>query len=134
MEREASAARGTEADNGAEEYERLKQTTAKRLINSVERVDGVSPEEEEAQERGGRLALRGTKRKVERWFWIALFWFGVASAAIAFLALVALTILYFDEMWREGKIEGAVSGILAFIFGAAVTLAAEAMLHRKSHD
>jgi hypothetical protein len=116
---------------GGELYDNLKKTPAKRLTNSIEKVDGLTPEEEQAAERGGNLALRGTRRKVQRWWCYAYFGFGIAVGVLALVAVVVMVALYISWIYHEGKIESTIGGIIAFVLGSAVTLAVERFLPEK---
>jgi hypothetical protein len=113
-------------------YESVKAMPSKRLANGVEKVDGLSPEEEEMLERGGNLALRGTKRRVLRWSWYTGFGFGALLLLALCIAIIAMGAIYIYQLTESGKLGDAIGALLQFLFGAAVTLAAEFLIKKAS--
>ena len=77
-------------DDDGKLYDAVAQTSQKRLRNAVEKVDGLSPEDEQALERGGKLALRGTLRLIGR---LSLWVVFVLCTAIAIAVLSAIGFL-----------------------------------------
>ncbi len=53
-------------DQKGELFDSVADTKTPRLKNAVENVDGITADEEKDLERGGQLALRGTKRNIFR--------------------------------------------------------------------
>jgi hypothetical protein len=109
----------------------LKATSAKRLVKSIERVDDLTPEEEAALDRGGQQALRGTIRMVQRNAWKAAFWLGLLVAVLTVIGVGALVVIFVVKIYQEGKIEGIIGQILAFIFGSFATIAVEYLFKKK---
>jgi hypothetical protein len=103
----------------------LKSTPAKRLAKIVQRIDGLSPEEEEALERGDKLALRAKLRKLQGWSYHVIFCAGVVLTIGFVLSVFAMLGLYISKVNSEGKIEIVMRQILTFLAGVAVTLAIE---------
>src|SRR3546814_17483660 len=62
--------------SGPDLYGAVKGTSTPRLKNSVEKVDVLTPEEEEGMERGGEFVLRATKRRIKVVSMWVLFVFG----------------------------------------------------------
>lgn len=111
--------------DGRSLFAELKKTPARKLVNSIENVDGLSPEEEDAHERGGRLALRGEHRNLIRRLLRASYWAVIILSLVIGLALISLLTIYIIQIYREGKIEGIISSILSFIFGSVATIAVD---------
>ena len=122
-----------EAPPEGELYASLKAAPTKRLVNGIERVDGLSPEEGESLERGGLFALRGTKRRVLRWTWYAGFVLALLRAFAACIAVIVMVGIYINEISDSGKLDGVISAIMQFMFGAAATLAAEFLIKKASN-
>jgi hypothetical protein len=109
----------------------LKSTPSKRLAKVVQRIDALTPEDEEALERGDKFVLKAKLRKLQGWAYHVLFWAGVAVAVIFVLALCAMISLYIAKVNAEGKIESVMASILTFVAGIVVTLAVERFAKRK---
>src|SRR3546814_20989138 len=62
--------------SGPDLYGAVKGTSTPRLKNGVEKVDVLTPEEEEGMERGGEFVLRATKRRIKVVSMWVLFVFG----------------------------------------------------------
>ena len=110
-------------------YEEIKDASSRNLRNSVEKVDGITPEEEEALERGGRFALRGTMRRIGRWcLWVGFF-AGLVFVLGALAAIAYLTYSYVTGVVDSGRTEAVITAILSFVFGIVATLAVEFIWH-----
>lgn len=118
-------------------YDEVKQADPGRLFNGVERVEGLMPEAEEQLERGGNVALRGTKRRISRLCLWGLFVVGAVSVSAAVVAVIFLGYSYLNEVVAAGRTAEVFTALIAFIFGVASTIAVEFLWHlatRKSGD
>src|SRR3546814_10716102 len=91
-------------------YGAVKGTSTPRLKNGVEKVDVLTPEEEEGMERGGEFVLRATKRRIKVVSMWVLFVFGcivIGALGLAFLSLVGL---YVYGVVRTGTVTEAKIG------------------------
>lgn len=118
-------------------YNAVKGTSSTTLTNAVEKVDGITAEDEEALERGGKLALRGTKRRIARWsLWFVFFLCSAGSLAVV-VGVGYLAYAYVIQIVAQGEAGQTLSAIIGFVLGIATTLAVEFLWHLNTtpkHD
>ena len=119
-------------DQRGQLFEDFSGQSIPRLKNAVEKVDGITSDEEANLERGGQLALRGTKRNIYRW----ALWSGFVLLAILIMAFCAgiiwLGFHYFDATIKSQKTGETIEKVMTFLFGVAVTVAVQLMLRKSS--
>ena len=118
-----------DGNGDGELYDAVAKVPKKNLKSAVEKVDGLSEEDEAALDRGGRFALRGTMRRIGRWsLWLG-FGIGAALAVIFVIAVGSLTYSYLVEIVAKGKSGDVLTAILTFFAGVATTLGVEFLWH-----
>ena len=103
----------------------LRGTPQHLLRSGVEKTEGLSPEDEEALERGGRHVQRATMRRIGRWSLWSLFGIGLLTALGILAGVGYVTYSHINEMVSTGKSGQMLSQMLGFLSGIAVTLAVQ---------
>ncbi|MYB33889.1 MAG: hypothetical protein F4X92_01935 [Gammaproteobacteria bacterium] len=88
-------------DQRSQLFEDVSGKSTPRLKNAVEKVDGITSDEEADLKRGGQLALRNTRRNIYRW----ALWSGFVLLAILVMAIctgiIWLGFHYFDAAIKD---------------------------------
>ncbi|TNE42729.1 MAG: hypothetical protein EP347_00215 [Alphaproteobacteria bacterium] len=121
-----------EEDETGSLLEGIKSTPPTKIRSGFEKVEGLSPEEEEELERGGKHAVRGTIRRAGRYFIWALW--GVLCVIVVVFGIGVIVLLskyLFNVMGDLGKTETFLIQVWDNILLVLATLFLESFVGRK---
>lgn len=117
----------------SELFERLATTPSDQMARAAKRADHLTPEDEEAYQRGNRAAMRRTMRLIRSYSAWTVYGLGVLIALAILGLFFVLLWRYGVDLWsRPDKASGVVTGLLQFLFGVFVTLGAELLIKKAS--